>query len=127
VLVVEDDATCQFTLDMMLTNLGCPHQLAKDGNEGIAAVATGAFDIVLMDCQMPECDGYTATRIIRERAAPGSKRVPIVALTANVFTEDRERCRKSGMDDFLAKPCDLEALKACLVKWAGECGNGTKA
>ena len=126
VLVVEDDATSQFTLDIMLTNLGCPHQLAKDGNEGIAAVAAGAFDLVLMDCQMPECDGYTATRIIRERAATGSKRVPIIALTANVFTEDRERCRAAGMDDFLAKPCTLETLKACLVKWAGKRQSGAQ-
>ena len=123
VLVVEDDATSQFTLDLMLTNLGCPHQSAKDGNEGIAAVAAGAFDIVLMDCQMPECDGYTATRTIRERAPAGSRRLPIIALTANVFTEDRERCREAGMDDFLAKPCDLDALKACLVKWAGNAAN----
>jgi CheY-like chemotaxis protein len=124
VLVVEDDATSQFTIDLMLTNLGCPHQLAKDGHEGIAAALTGHFDLVLMDCQMPVCDGYTATRMIREQAPPESRRLPIIALTANVFIQDRERCREAGMDDFLAKPCSLEALKACLVKWAveGECG-----
>jgi CheY-like chemotaxis protein len=120
VLVVEDDATSQFTIDLMLTNLGCPHQLAKDGHEGIAAALTGHFDLVLMDCQMPVCDGYTATRMIREQAPPESRRLPIIALTANVFIQDRERCREAGMDDFLAKPCSLEALKACLVKWAVE-------
>ena len=127
VLVVEDDSTSQFTLDLMLTEMGCPHQLAKDGNEGVAAVAAGTFDIVLMDCQMPECDGYTATRRIRERTVLGLRRLPIIALTANVFTEDRERCRNAGMDDFLAKPCTLETLKACLVRWSNICEIRAKA
>jgi len=117
VLVVEDDPTSQFTLDLMLSNLECPHQLAEDGCKAVAAVAAGTFDIVLMDCQMPVCDGFTATRTIREQASPEARRVPIIALTANVFTEDRELCRAAGMNDFLAKPCTLEALKACLVKW----------
>ena len=127
VLVVEDDAASQFALDLMLTELGCPHELAENGNRAIAAVTAGSYDLVLMDCQMPECDGVTATRVIREREPAGSRRLPIIALTAGVFTEDRERCRKAGMDDFLAKPCSLEALKACLVKWAGETESGTKA
>jgi PAS domain S-box-containing protein len=120
VLVVEDDPTCQFTFHLMLSDLGCGYRLAENGNQAVAAVAEAEFDLVLMDCQMPECDGYTATRIIRERARPGARRLPIIAVTANVFTEDRERCRAVGMDDFLTKPCSLETLRACLLRWSGE-------
>ena len=119
VLVVEDDKINQLVLGVMLTDLGCPHQIAQNGNQAIAAVAAKTFDLVLMDCQMPECDGFTATRVIRERAPAGSRRLPIIALTASVFTEDRERCRVAGMDDFLAKPFTFDALKACLMAWAG--------
>jgi len=117
VLVVEDDSISQITLDLMLTELGCSHLLAKDGNEAIAAVAAGTFDLVLMDCQMPECDGYSATRTIRANAAPEARRLPIIALTANVFIEDCKRCSEAGMDDFLAKPCTLDSLRKCLHSW----------
>ncbi len=119
VLLVEDDPTCQFTVHMMLTQLGCSYSLAGDGLQAIAAIEQGAFDLVLMDCQMPECDGYTATRRIRELLAGQKRRLPIVALTANAFTEDRERCFAAGMDDFLAKPCSLEAMRGSLKRWLG--------
>jgi PAS domain S-box-containing protein len=119
VLVVEDDPTCQFTFHMMLTQLGCSYSLAENGLQAIAAVEQGAFDLVFMDCQMPECDGYTATRRIRDLHAGRAHRLPIVALTANAFTEDRERCFAAGMDEFLAKPCSLEAMRNSLVRWLG--------
>ncbi len=119
ILVVEDDPTCQFTMRMMLDELGCDHAEVEDGNQAIAAVRAGTYDLVLMDCQMPECDGYEATRQIRAEATATS-RLPIIAVTANVFTEDRERCTTFGMDDFLAKPLSLEALRACLRCWLRE-------
>ena len=117
ILVVEDDPTCQFTIHMMLNELGCRYSLAEDGVQAIAAVAAEPFDLVLMDCQMPNCDGYTATQTIRQRHA---RKLPIVAVTANVFNEDRDRCLASGMDDVLAKPCSLATLRASLVRWLGE-------
>jgi len=120
ILVVEDDQTCQFTIHMMLKSLGCTYSLAENGNQAIEAVRESEFDAVLMDCQMPECDGYTATCIIREQAT-SLRRLPIIALTANVFTEDRKRCIESGMDDFLAKPCSMDSLRACLINWVKNC------
>ena len=117
VLVVEDDPTCQFTFHMMLNQLGCTYSLAENGLQAVAAIEGGAFDLVLMDCQMPECDGYEATRRIRALCAGRPQRLPIVALTANAFTEDRERCFAAGMDDFLAKPCSLAAMRGALVRW----------
>ena len=119
VLVVEDDPTCQFTFHMMLNQLGCSYSLAENGLQAIAAIEGGSFDLVLMDCQMPECDGYEATRRIRELCAGRPRRLPIVALTANAFTEDRERCFAAGMDDFLAKPCSLAVMRGALVRWLG--------
>ena len=117
VLVVEDDATCQFTFHMMLNQLGCSYSLAENGLQAIAAIEGGSFDLVLMDCQMPECDGYEATRRIRQLCAGQPRRLPIVAVTANAFTEDRERCRAAGMDGFLAKPCSLAAMRGALERW----------
>lgn len=95
------------------------HTRRYGGIQAIAAVAAGSFDIVLMDCQMPDCNGYTATRAIRAQAAAGSKLVPIIAQTANAFTEDREHCFEAGMDDILVKPYTRETLKAILLRWAG--------
>ena len=119
VLLVEDDATNRFTLHLMLTEIGCQVSLAQDGKEAIAAVSANNFDLVLMDCQMPVCDGYTATRIIRERLPSTPRRLLIIALSGNVFVEDRERCIASGMDGFLAKPCNFNDLLSCLKQWAG--------
>jgi PAS domain S-box-containing protein len=119
VLVVDDNPICQTTLRRMLAELGCECALASDGSLAIAAVERGDFDLVLMDSGMPICDGYTATRTIRGNNVLSSHRMPIIALTANVFTEDRERCQAAGMDDFLAKPCSLADLRACLMRWLG--------
>ncbi len=122
VLLVEDDPGCQVTITMMLETLGCRSRLVKDGHQAIAAISTGPvtgrppFDLVLMDCQMPACDGFAATRAIREQTAGIATRLPIIAITGNVFTEDRARCQASGMDDFLAKPCTLTEMKTCLER-----------
>ena len=120
VLVAEDDPSCQFALQLMLDEIGCHARMVENGRLAIAAVKEGVFDLVLLDCQMPICDGFTAAKAIRKiNTVMAPRRLPIIALTANVFTEDRERCREAGMDDFLAKPCTLEALKSCLLRWAG--------
>ncbi|MFN7015906.1 MAG: response regulator, partial [Fimbriimonadales bacterium] len=78
-----------------------------------------SFEVILMDCQMPEMDGFEATRRIRERERQrGKPRTPIIALTANAMAEDREACAQAGMDDYLAKPFKPEMLQAVLLRWA---------
>ncbi len=120
VLLVEDSAVNQEVALAMLKSVGCEVRLAENGREAVAAVHDGRFDLILMDCQMPEMDGFEATAAIRKlevaRAAPGA-RVPIIALTANVLGGDRERCLAAGMDDYLAKPFKQEQLWSVLAKW----------
>jgi len=116
VLVAEDNSVNQRVVGRMLEKLGCVAHFATDGREALAALEAGGFDLVLMDCQMPQLDGYGASREIRKREA-GLSRVPIVALTANAMQGDRERCLAAGMDDFLSKPLTLEALAAALAQW----------
>ena len=96
--------------------LGLKADLAANGREAAQAVLDQTYDLVLMDCQMPEMDGFQATRLIREQESPGH-RVPILAMTANAMQGDRERCLASGMDDYLAKPVTLDGLKNALHRW----------
>lgn len=103
VLVVEDNKVNQRVVRGLLERMGCEVVIAENGVEGVARAREARFDLILMDCLMPEMDGWRATEAIREFE---KGRAPhfIVAVTANAFAEDRERCRKAGMDDFLAKP-----------------------
>ena len=94
-------------------------QLANNGIEAVALFGRGRFDLILMDCQMPEMDGFAATTEIRAReVASGAARTPIVALTANAMQGDRERCLAAGMDDYLAKPFSKLQLGAIIERWA---------
>ena len=95
----------------LLAKLGCEVVLAVDGARAVEAWATNHFDLVFMDCQMPELDGFEATRRIR---ATQQTHVPIIALTAGVMEGDRERCLAAGMDGFLSKPVRLEELERAL-------------
>lgn len=114
VLVVEDDPTCQLAMRLMLQALGCAMELASDGEQAVQLCRAASYDLILMDLQMPVCDGFTATQ--RIRALDGRMHgVPIVAVTANAFTADRERAAAVGMDDFLAKPLLLPTLRQCLT------------
>ena len=119
-LLAEDNPVNQEVATGMLEMLGYRADVAADGQEVIEALARGSYDLILMDCQMPRLDGYEATRVIRRQEQAGQKkRIPIVALTANVMAEDRERCLKSGMDDYLPKPLSREELEHVLARWLG--------
>ncbi len=137
ILIVDDHAVNQQLMALMLERIGLVSDIACNGREAVAAVETGSYALILMDCQMPEMDGYEATQKIREdentkRQVRGVKsqeqgadrseahdfsRIPIIALTANAMRGDREKCIAAGMDDYLTKPIRPEELAAMLDRW----------
>ena len=116
ILLAEDNAINQRIASIMLKKLGCEVHPVPNGLEALRAVTSGSFDLVLMDCMMPEMDGFEATREIRKAERP-DRHIPIVALTANAMQGDRERCLASGMDDYLSKPIKHEEIQGVLAKW----------
>jgi signal transduction histidine kinase/ActR/RegA family two-component response regulator len=117
-LLVEDNFVNQRVAVYMLAKLGHQVDVARHGREAIDMLSKSVYDLVLMDCQMPEMDGFEATRIIRDPASTVlDHEVPVVAMTANAFPEDRARAIASGMNDFLAKPVDRSVLAEMLEKW----------
>ncbi len=119
VLVVEDQPTNRLVVQGFLEELGYRVKLVPNGKEAVAAVAGDPFDLVLMDCQMPVMDGYTATAEIRARET--DTRLPIVALTAHAFPAEREKATKAGMDGHLSKPLSINDLREVLMRY---CPNG---
>ena len=121
VLVVEDNAINRKLVIALLAKLGLTVTLAEDGQQAVDVITRGdPVDLILMDLQMPVLDGYAATARIRQwEAAEHRPRHPIVALTADAFAEDRQRCFAVGMDDFLAKPIVVATLKTTLGRWLG--------
>ena len=115
ILLVEDNPVNQLVAKGMLSKLGCEVIVAAHGGEALKLLEEQRFDMVLMDCNMPVMDGYEASRQIRRSGRWPD--LPIVALTANALSEERERCRAAGMDDYLAKPFRREELKALLDLW----------
>jgi CheY-like chemotaxis protein len=101
----------------ILERLGATVDVAKNGVEALNAATRQRFDLILMDCQMPEMDGFQATGAIRASEAAGGRRTPIIALTANAMQGDRERCVDAGMDDYLPKPVRSDELSLMLEKW----------
>jgi CheY-like chemotaxis protein len=116
VLLAEDNLVNQRVAIAVLKKLGLAPDLAVNGLEACAAAESRSYDLILMDCQMPEMDGFQATRRIREQEG-GARRVPILAMTANAMAGDRERCLEAGMDDYLAKPIAILDLKEALLRW----------
>jgi signal transduction histidine kinase/CheY-like chemotaxis protein len=119
VLVAEDNPVNARLVGQQLRKLGCVADFVTTGLAAVDAVRSTPYNVVLMDCQMPELDGYEATRRIREdEASRSAERLPIIALTANAMAGDRESCLNAGMDDYIAKPVRLESLRDCLLKAA---------
>lgn len=125
VLLAEDTPTNQQVATVMLQRLGCQVTVVADGEEVLSALEAQRFDLVFMDCQMPEMDGFTATRIIRRQhyLSRSGRRLPIIAMTAGVMLDDREACLEAGMDDFLAKPYRQSELARMLRRWTGTAEN----
>ncbi|HEV7498946.1 MAG TPA: response regulator, partial [Vicinamibacteria bacterium] len=119
VLVVDDSAVNQRVAALPLEKLGCRVDVAGNGLEAIDMVARFPYDVVLMDCQMPEMDGYQATTEIRAREKPG-EHLPIVAMTAHALAGERDRCLAAGMDDYLTKPLRTRDLEAAVRTWAAK-------
>jgi signal transduction histidine kinase/CheY-like chemotaxis protein/HPt (histidine-containing phosphotransfer) domain-containing protein len=118
ILVAEDNAANQKVLLRFLEKMGHLADAVANGQEALSALDLRPYDLVLMDCQMPEMDGYEAARRIREREKERSlPRTPILALTAHVLGGDREKCLQSGMDDYLSKPIDFAKLKRALEEF----------
>ncbi|MGH2690238.1 MAG: response regulator, partial [Actinomycetota bacterium] len=118
-LVAEDNSVNQKLTVKMLEKLGYRADVAGNGLEALEALGRIPYAAVLMDCQMPDMDGYEASRVIRrrERSGGGERRTPIIAMTASAFLENQERCREAGMDDFVAKPVDIDHLADVLGRW----------
>jgi PAS domain S-box-containing protein len=123
VLVAEDAPINQLLARRVLERLGFSHELANTGLEAVELFQRERFDLVLMDCMMPEMDGYEATQAIRRLEAGTDRRIPIIAMTANALAGARERCLASGMDDYLAKPANPRQLKRMLQKWLDAVGH----
>jgi CheY-like chemotaxis protein len=117
ILLVEDNETNQQVALCLLEKLGLCADIARSGVEAIKALSKIDYDLVLMDIQMPEMDGYEATRQIRNPSSPVlNHQIPIVAMTANAMQSDRAQCLSAGMDDYIPKPVDMMALKRVLYK-----------
>lgn len=120
ILSVEDNPVNSELVERFLTGFGCEVVTATTGREAVQVRWTSDCDLILMDCQMPDMDGYAAAQAIRAAeaaAGPGARRIPIVALTAHASPRDRERCLAAGMDDYLSKPFRLADLWEVLTRW----------
>jgi PAS domain S-box-containing protein len=117
ILVAEDNAINQKVVSAMLQGLGCSVDIAHNGREAVELWEKGAYDLILMDCQMPIMSGFEAATAIRDKEGHCDQRIPIVAMTAQAYAQDRERCTRAGMDDHLAKPLTKGDIKGALAKW----------
>ena len=124
VLLVDDNAINQEVAASMLAELGCEVALAGNGRIAVELSGRSRYDVIFMDCQMPEMDGFDATKAIRAREASenAGRKTPIIALTANAVVGDRERCIAAGMDDYIPKPMSPEQLEEVLARWVPAAG-----
>jgi CheY-like chemotaxis protein len=116
VLVVEDNIANSKVAVRMVEKLGYRADIAANGMEAVRILGEVRYDAVLMDCHMPEMDGFEATRAIRQNEADG-RHTPVIAMTASALSGDRERCLAAGMDDYISKPIKLHVVAAMLERW----------
>ncbi len=117
ILLVEDNQTNQQLVQYILGKRGYPVDVVDNGLKAVEAVSSSPYDLILMDCQMPEMDGFEATRRIRRLEGPSQTHVPILAMTANAMRGDRERCLEAGMDDYIAKPIQPREMLVWMEEW----------
>lgn len=115
VLVAEDNTVNQIVMQRLLQHMDCDVTIVDNGGRAVEAWRLGTFDVILMDCNMPEMDGFEATHLIRA-LEQGDHRTAIAAVTANAFEEDQEQCRRAGMDDYVAKPVTLRGLEDLFIR-----------
>ena len=127
ILVAEDNRVNQQVIARMLARAGHRADIVVDGREAVTALGGTAYDLVLMDCLMPEMDGFEAARAIRAAEGGTGRHIPIIALTASAMAEDRERCLAAGMDDYLTKPLTKGALIEALERWGALSADAPKA
>jgi PAS domain S-box-containing protein len=116
-LLVEDNETNQIVASTMIENLGFMVEIAGNGVDAVNMMLEKHYDMVFMDCQMPELDGFAATRMIRNSGLENNRRVPIIAMTASALAGDREKCLDAGMNDYLAKPFRIHELEEVIRRW----------
>jgi CheY-like chemotaxis protein len=119
VLLVEDNRVNLEVAVGILESFGCKVETATNGKKALDCYARGEFNLIFMDCQMPEMDGFEATAAIRKHEARSGRHVPIVALTASAIGGDREHCLAAGMDDYITKPFTAEQMRSALGTWLG--------
>ncbi len=118
VLLAEDNRVSQLVALSLLQKMGVRADAVANGVEALAALDLAPYDLVLMDVEMPEMNGFAATAAVRARERSGDTRIPIIAMTAHALREDRERCLAAGMDDYVSKPIDRRLLEEALLRWA---------
>lgn len=117
ILVVDDNASNQYVARVVLEKFGYQAHIVDNGEEAIKAAANRSFDLILMDCRMPICDGYEATEAIRKLESSSGRHIPIIGVTACAMEGDREKCLAAGMDDYFTKPLTLDAFKELVQRW----------
>ncbi|MHB1948157.1 MAG: response regulator [Gammaproteobacteria bacterium] len=120
ILLAEDNATNQLVALKILKKLGYSADAVKNGREVLDAIKKKHYDLILMDCQMPELDGYSATEEIRKMEQTTDEHIFIIAMTAHALKGDRQKCQNSGMDDYIAKPIEISELASLLQRWGGK-------
>ena len=118
VLLAEDNRVSQLVALNLMQRMGVRADAVANGAEALAALELTPYDVILMDVEMPEMDGFEATAVVRERERGGGRRIPIIAMTAHALLEDRQRCLAAGMDDYVSKPIDRRKLEEALLRWA---------